>query len=821
MQRLPFLLFIVSMACSNNAAGQAISGYVLDEQNQPIPFVHVFVKQLEDGTISDANGRYFINLTNGVYDIVFSSVGFETKSMEVIIGEETVQKNVWMEPSNVQLNEVVVSARRKDPAYEIIQNVIKNKKKHLSQLSSFQCHVYVKATEVIDVKKKVKKRANPLQGEDILNPFPEEGKEAPNINMLEMDLVLHYQYPGNYKEERTAVKTYGTKAGLFVPRFDETDFNFYRNLVELKNIAEAPVISPVSRTSILSYKYSLESIDTIDQVVVYGIKVTPRKSGNSTCEGFIYINDGTWNINRLDFTFHKGGLKVYDHFRLKQQYEMINETLWVVTRQEFIYGSKQGKLKKFNGNTTIRQTDFQLNLDFENKFFNNEIVVTKKEAFDKDSSYWNSTRPEPLTLEEQEMVTYRDSVHAHINSIEYKDSVEERYNRVTLGDLTFDGVGFRDHRKKRQYYFSSLFNSVGFEVIGGWRVNPYGFYFKRWESGKILSTSVSPSMGFKNSDFQGALQSYFLYDPFKIASLQLTTGRSFYSINPQDAYLNQIKRSNYILVDRFGLTHRREFINGLYLTTGFDYAERQSVESYDSETVIGRFLDDEEPLSFEDYQSLITEVRLSYTPKQRYMTEPSRKVVLGSNFPTFSIMHRKGWNGPFSSDIDFDYLEFMIRQKVTLGVFGNSEYTLQTGKFFNTRDLRIVDEKRFRQSDPFLYSDPLISFQLLDTALIANDPYFEAHHIHHFNGALINNIPLIKKLRFRMVAGAGILWVQESNYRHEELFVGTERVFKMGARRRLRIGIYGVVANSNQTPFSSDFKISFDIIDTWKRDWSY
>ena len=203
------------------------------------------------------------------------------------------------------------------------------------------------------------------------------------------------------------------------------------------------------------------------------------------------------------------------------------------------------------------------------------------------------------------------------------------------------------------------------------------------------------------------------------------------------------------------------------------------------------------------------------------MTEPNRKINLGSKFPTFRINYRKGWNNVFGSDIEFDYTQFTVEQDLILGVFGNSKYNAKIGKYINTKDLRIVDLKRFRQSDPYLYSDPLNTFQLLDTAFATTNLFFELHHIHHFNGALVNNLPLIKLTKVRVVAGGGMLWVQDNNFRHQEIFAGLERVFRLGARRRLRVGLYGVLAKSRGSKTNTDFKISFDIIDTWKRDWSF
>ena len=89
------------------------------------------------------------------------------------------------------------------------------------------------------------------------------------------------------------------------------------------------------------------------------------------------------------------------------------------------------------------------------------------------------------------------------------------------------------------------------------------------------------------------------------------------------------------------------------------------------------------------------------------------------------------------------------------------------------------------------------------------------------NGAIMNFIPLVKQLRIRTIAGAGALRVQENDFQMAEVYLGLERVFKLGKRRRLRIGIYGVAADSNISKANATYKVSFDIVDTWKRDWSF
>lgn len=820
---------------------QSISGYILNEENQPIPFANIYFTELQTGTSSDQNGKYYMTIAvEGEYEMIVSSLGYTTKSFKIILREKDVKKNIWLTSSESALDEIVVKASKKDPAYAIIKNVQENKKKYLSQIQSFKSKVYIKAAERKEVKEKKRKKKrkskttpptnseNPIEmgmgnPNDILAQNAKSAQtKIPQINLVEMELTLNYQYPKRYKEERTAYKSYGNARGLFVPRFDETDFNFYRNMVHLRGIAEAPVISPISRTAILSYKYKLISSEVENGQLVHKIKVIPRKSGNSTCKGFLYINDGLWNINRLDLTLNKDALMLFDKFRLKQRYQKLEDNIWIPDRIEFIYEAKQNRRISFKGSTMILYSDFEKDYTFPPKFFGSEIAVTTREAYQRDTTYWKNLRPEPLTKEQQIIVHRTDSIRAVHNSKVYQDSIQKKFNKVTFMDLAWDGVGFRNHEKKQSIYVSSIPSLIDFELVGGLRIGPYASYFKRWENGQMLNTSGNFNIGIKNQDPQGSAWAWWYYNPHRQASVSFSGGRSFYSINSYDAYLNQLKTSNYILHDYFAIDHRIELINGLYFYAQSSLANRQSIQNYDAETIIDSLFNDNEPaLEFEGYQALLSTFSLSYTPRQKYMTEPNRKLVLGSKFPTFKFTYRKGWKGILGSDIDFDFALFSISQDVILGFFGNSKYNIKMGKYLNTKNLKIVDLKRFRQSDPILYSDPLHSFQSLDTAFATTNLFIEAHHIHHFNGALINNIPLVKKTKVRVVAGAGALYILENNFHHEELFAGLERVFRLGARRRLRVGLYGVLAKSSYTKTDTAFKISFDVIDTWKRNWSF
>ncbi|MEL6141390.1 MAG: carboxypeptidase-like regulatory domain-containing protein, partial [Bacteroidota bacterium] len=202
-----WLLIIAWLLCSS-LYSQTIVGKITNEFNEPLPFANVFVKQLATGTISDDEGAYALRLENdGEYDLVFSSLGYESKSIPVAFTSDTLRLNVQLFTSGVDLQEITVNASKKDPAFGIIRKVIEHKKAHLRATESYRAKVYVKATEEIDRKKKAKQETSQVQisaGQPGVDPF--EAQQQANqellgrLNMVEMEVQLNYQYPNRYKE---------------------------------------------------------------------------------------------------------------------------------------------------------------------------------------------------------------------------------------------------------------------------------------------------------------------------------------------------------------------------------------------------------------------------------------------------------------------------------------------------------------------------------------------------------------------------------------------------------------------------------------------
>lgn len=812
-------------------AAQSITGIVKDEEGNPVPYVRVYAINFTNlGAVSNEAGEFFFGCDFGNYDLLVKCVGFEDKTVNVTVDKQTpTEIEIILIRKKNELTQVDVSEKRKNVGWEIVQNVIANKKNFAQQYEGYTVDVYIKGVETFEQKEKKEKPEEEEDGEP-KDVFDEQKKEIQaqiegdqnRLNVVEIGLTQHVQMPNKSKEIRTAYQTIGNPDQIYFQSTVNGEFNFYKSLIRKDDLHTSPIVSPLHPSGILSYKYRLVDIITEGNDTIYKIEIGARDVGSSTMEGHLYIKKHEWVLTKIDVTLHKGNLKIYDNFRIIQEYEK-KDSLWLVSKQVFEYDTKYGK-ETVHGTTTVVYSNYIINPVFPEKFFTNELGTTVEEAYERDSTYWEELRPIPLTEEELRKKFVQDSLTAYYTRKEYLDSVDAVFNKITFLKVLYFGIEHRNREKKTQWYVSSLVDLWEPVGIGGMRIGPGFDYFKKWENQQWIDVSTDITLGFNNIDPRGRFRFYHLYNPRKFGSYNIFGSHEVDMINSFTAYLESIKRSNFYMNDQIGGWHRIELVNGLFLANTIRFERRSSLDSLKFNHWLDDELENDLPLSFDPYNAFRTSFQLIYTPFQKYVTEPNRKVILGSRWPTFSLYWERGWNGVLGSVVDFDYISVNIEQEIQIGTLGESFYVLRGGQFVNQDSVFYIDRKFFRQSDVgyfgWLMSNPLYSFQNLDSSYETQEWYTEFHYIHHFNGALLNKIPFMKKTGIKEVVGCGFLYLPEhNNYFYSELYFGIERTFKI-ARQRLRIGSYMIFSFSNtqfQLPDPSQaknvqFKFSFDVM---------
>jgi len=808
------LLLLLLLTSGLNAAGQSfrLHGKITNSKLEPLAFVSIQVKEWQTGTTTKDNGSYELFLDEGVYNIVISMIGYKSQLIKISVRNKDQVQNVILEEGDMgNLSEVIIRGKSRDRSEEIIRQVIKHKESIAATAGPYSCSVYIRATQEDSTSRAKKKNRKDTTTTDEV--------ALQRMAMAEISLRYDHESTQRTKEERTGVSIRGNADGLFFLSTTKGDFSFYNNLISVPSISVTPFLSPVSYSGLLAYRFKMIRIEQRGSQKIYTISVRPGKLSNATVEGEIVIADSSWNILHTRFSFPRFHLPEYDFFEVEQEYEHVHDTAWMITRQQFTYFSKNNRGKK-SGSTVVTYRDFELNKAFPKKYFGTELSSATTQAYERDSSFWEQVRSEPLTEKEIRFVHYKDSIHNARNTTAYLDSIDRLTNKVTWKKIVFFGQPIYSREKERLWNLPALYTLYQPITFGGTRLMARTSLIKGYKSKKNIALFANVSYGLRNKDVNGSVRFNKLYDPFRRRYYTITVGREFQYIYQGDAWINLIKRSNIYLNNFMGIGHSTELINGLFLNTDFNLAFRRSVGDYKTnpqvDSLLGDLLDDNHAVSFDSYNAAYGQIELRYTPWQRYIREPREKVILGSSWPTFYALWKKGIPGILQSKVDFDYLEFGIQQSLKLGLTGISSYTVKTGSFPSRGDLRLVDYKFERRGDPVLFLNPNEAFQSLDSTFPVFKRFYEGHYVHEFNGAIINKIPFLKKLGLREIVGGGFLFAPERNLRYAEILGGVERVFKapFNLNSKFKLGVYVVGSAANQFSKPVQFKVG---ITTWDR----
>ncbi|WP_298781349.1 outer membrane beta-barrel protein [uncultured Polaribacter sp.] len=127
--------FILFFGILTTFSQHSISGKIIDNQNQPLPFTNIILYKIGNeanpkGTISNDDGEYKIeNISSGKYKIEFSMLGFETQKIKEFELNSNKKFNITLKEESQLLNEIVVKSKRpviKQTAEKLVVNLEKS-----------------------------------------------------------------------------------------------------------------------------------------------------------------------------------------------------------------------------------------------------------------------------------------------------------------------------------------------------------------------------------------------------------------------------------------------------------------------------------------------------------------------------------------------------------------------------------------------------------------------------------------------------------------------------------------------------------------------
>lgn len=795
---LSFLLLLLTIG-----SFAQIKGTVTDDKGNPLPFVNIFEENTYNGTTTNDQGRFELNVrTPGNHTVLFQYLGFKTnKQIVVIENNKSNTVDVVMLEENITLNEVVINPKD-NPANEIIRNAIKNKKENSEKTARFKADFYSRG--IIRLKEAPKK----IMGQkfDFFDEILDSTRSG-IIYLSETVSKITFQKPDKMKEVIVASKVSGKDNGFSFNNAASVNFDFYENYLPF----EINVVSPIADNAFNYYKYKFEgSFFNENNQQINKIKVIPRRETEPVMEGYIYIVDDSYAIYATDLSIKGNQMQspAIDKLTLKQSYSYNSlNKIWVQNTQtiDFVAGMLSIKV---NGKFTYVYSNFEFEKQFEKKTFSNEILSFQDNANKKEDSFWNTIRPVPLTEEEATDYLKKDILQTKKKSKKYLDSIDAKHNKFKITDI-LTGYSYNNSFKKWSLDYDGPLLSASFNTVQGWRLNAGLSYTKRNEEKRTFTRIGSKfDYGFSEDKIRATANYTHKFNNTDNSLLYLNGGSSvsqFNQANPISNVVNSVStlffKNNFMKLYEKNFVSAffgRELVNGIYINLNAEYSERKPLYNTTDHSVIKSedvytsnnplAPNDETSAALSKHNLVKTNIGVRFNFGQKYMSRPDGKYnIPNDDYPAISLGYEKAFAAT-DKNYEYDLLAAKVNYDLTLGNKGNLQMVFKGGKFFNADNISFVDYRHFNGNQTHIGQNESYTnvFNLLPYySSSTNDSYFETHIEHNDKGFFMNKIPLLKLLQSQLVLGFHNLAVPDRKP-YQEFSVGLDNL-GFGKYRLLRV----------------------------------
>jgi hypothetical protein len=780
-----------------------ITGTIKDTNGKNLSTVSVYLESSLSGTTSNDNGYYYLPVTSkGNYTVVFQYLGYQLQKKQIQITEFPYQLNVILQEEQVILDEVLISSEE-NPANEIIRNTIAAKEKNTDKFKTYTAKFYSRGLY------KIKNAPKKFLGQN-LGDFG-GGLDTTRSGIIYLSetvsKIAYQKKPKQFKEKIIASKVSGRDNGISFNRAEDANINFYTNKVDFGN----ELISPIANNAFSYYTYQLEgSFYNDDKRLINKIKIIPKRKNAPVFSGSIYIVEDEWSIYGTDVfvTGAQANLPIVDTLKLKQNYNYTPKNkAWVLISQQIdfkvnIFGFN------FNGKFASGYSEYNFKPDFKKSTFSNEILSFEKNATKKDTTYWNTLRPVPLTKEEIRDYSIKDSIKVVRKSKPYLDSINKVQNKFNfISPIT--GYTYRNSYEKWALNFDGLIDNFSFNTVQGFNTSIGVNYFKRQNNkGKWFTFGAKVNYGFSDDRVRPFVFFNKNWNNTSRPKLTFVAGLTTQQFNEREPIfklnntLNSLFfRNNYMKIfekDFAKISFSQEVKNGFYLNTSLEYAGRKplfNTTNYfftniwnDKPYTSNNPLDEKDFASapFKGHEIATLNIGATFIFGQKYLSYPNGKFNIGNpKIPSLNINYRKRF-GATEGRLNSDLFIANIRQKFKIGSYGDFAYHLRGGIFLKKKNLAFMDNLQANGNQLFFPIDhELNSFNILEYyRFFTNDRTAEAHFEHNFKGAILSKIPLVNQLNFHLVIGAKYLFMDnitpysEYSIGLDNLGYGKWRVFR-------------------------------------------
>lgn len=754
--KIGFIVILPLLFVSHNLAAQTVvKGKVKDASTgDPIPFAGVFFTGTPIGTTTDFEGNYIIKTTSKVDSLTVSYIGYAARIKAITPNKEQII-DFQLDESVMNLNELVFYAGE-NPAHEILRRVVKNKKNNdKRQLEAFQYESYNKIEiDVDNISEKMRKRKIMQKIITVMDSVEqmagEDGKPVLPVFISESLSEFYYRSSPRLLHEKilkTKITGVGVEDGTLVSQLIGSSFqnyNFYENWL---NIVEKEFVSPIADGWKLYYEYDLSDSGYVDDEYCYKLDFFPKRDQDLAFNGTMWITKDDYALKQIDASVLPiANLNFIERIKIQQELAPTAAGQWLPLKTRILLDIGQirdnmaGMLVKFYSSND----NIVVNKPLDENFYRLPIEIAQDVSLNSDDQYWDKHRHEPLTEQEK-------TVYQMIDTLRSIPVVKTYTELIKIAVNGYAKAGKFDVGPYLSVYAYNEIEGHRFQLGGRTNIK----FSDQWILGGYLAYGTKD----EKYKYNGFVRFIADKEQWTTFSLGYANDIDQVGLEVENIADNQF----FLAATRFGsltkpyrfesykFTMSRDIFKGFRQTLSiknssfdplfnFAYRSKPDVDLSPLET---------------NYKTTEITVESRYAKDEVVVINDNNRMSLGTiNWPVIKVSYTAGIEDILGSDFTYHKVNLTLRDNIVMGFLGTSDVVLAGEKIFGALPYPLLETHVGNES--FFYTSA--AFNLMNFSEFASDQYVSLKYFHHFQGFILNRIPLMKKLQWRLLASGSMVY---------------------------------------------------------------
>lgn len=793
-----------------------VEGYIRDSlTNETLPGVSVYVRGTTIGTATDGDGFFSFKATTDSSLLAVSYLGYEEYILP-LKKSGTNKVNILLQPTVYQLADVIVRPgkekyiKKGNPAVEFMEEVIRRRDQNNPRDHDFYSYnTYEQKTFAFNDFNEEEARGKWIYRQvdfifDYIDTSVVSGK--PILPVFNEEIIESNYYRKSPKADRKVIQ--GIKRSGLIEIINEDgmtqmleevfkEVDIFQNNIPL---FLQRFVSPVATFAPNYYKYYLLDTLDVDGEKCLDVGFAPFNSESFGFVGHLYVTlDSTFFIKKSVLNVPRDiNLNFVDRLTISQDYDRTEDNTRLITKNDIVVEFKI--TQKSKGLYVRRVCVYQhhsFDLPDESVFKEKAPVIELAEARNKPENFWRQNRSDTKEIQE----TSVEKMMAQLRAIPFFYWTEQVISAFINGYVQTSKTNNPFEIGPVNTFISgNALEGARFRLGGATTVNlskqlfADGYIAYGTKDGKVKGDVILEYSFNKKKNFRKEFPFHYLRAEYRYDINQI--GQHYLYTNADNLFMMLKRRENNLIT--YMQTGELSYYQENYKGFGYGVTARHLTEWATQDVPFEKIMADGATRPADHYRSAQLEFKIRWAPNEKFYQSRNYRYPITLDAPIITLSHITGKKGLLGSDYDYNRTEIGIRKRFWMSPFGYLDIYAQAGQVWNKVPYPLLIIPNANLS----YSIEPESYALMDPMEFINDRFVSWETTYFMNGALLNRLPLLKKLQLReviafrgwygdlsdknnpMIEGSGLYVFPANSYQmndgpYMEFSVGLDNILKL------------------------------------------